>query len=37
MLSGDNCDRADTKLEEIYSLITADARQLFASELFGKG
>ena len=37
MLSGENCDRADAKLEEIYSLITADARQLFASELFGKG
>ena len=36
MLSGENCDAADRKLEEIYSLITADARQLFASELFTK-
>lgn len=36
MLSGENCDKADAKLEEIYSLITADARQLFASELFTK-
>jgi hypothetical protein len=34
VMSGGDCDRADEILTHMYSLITEDARKIFASELF---